>query len=380
MTFRTGERAVRQVDVMRPLASLVCGLVLAACVPSGQPGATPPLGLGTDAPSPTARASSTLRPTPIPSATACAPFDLARETEPSVGINLASEPHRDETYGLNGSGALGDQDFPAGGWHQPAPQDALVVRRGELLLVDAHLDVDELPLCLASVTIDAAAFSPLAVAPESSALARLAASSPNEQDLATFGFTAPSEPGEWIIRVALTFATDPGPSRQESFFRLRVDVPPPAVAGMATVSASCATPGAHPPRAYLSLDGGSPVKGDLGSFTWGTTSGDGQAPIGPRVDASTAAHLTVTIGGEVCAAWWRIQLAPRPTSPWGHQEPFLDLVPAHLGSLLKPGKANHFELGSLPPGDWVVQSILEFADGHGNVIGQTTSFWNAVVD
>ncbi|HEV2005205.1 MAG TPA: hypothetical protein VGQ85_01205, partial [Candidatus Limnocylindrales bacterium] len=83
---------------------------------------------------------------------------------------------------------------------------------------------------------------------------------------------------------------------------------------------------------------------------------------------------------EVCAGWWRIDLAPVPTtlsSPT--HEPMADLVPDHLGYGVPAGKANHFEIGPLPVGAWVVEATLEFADGQGGLIGQTTNFWNVVV-
>jgi hypothetical protein len=300
---------------------------------------------------------------------------------PDVVVHRGSQPDRDEVWGLNGSGIHGDTRLDAGDWHQPPPAEAMVVPRGDRLLLDAIVAEGEPPVCLGSVAVDAAPFSPLALAPEPASLVRLASTGTNDADLAVFPFEAPLEPGEWIVRVTLIFDTDPGPSRQESFFRMRVDVPPPTVDGEASAPVACTRPGDHPPRIFVSVDAGPWVRAEGGSLTWRGTSADGPAPIGPLVEGATGARLRVRIGSNVCAAWWRIELAPRPTVEWRNQEPFADLVPDRLLDYYTgpPGKANRFDLAAIPPGDWVVHANLWFANGRGELIGQTTNFWNVVV-
>jgi hypothetical protein len=227
------------------------------------------------------------------------------------------------------------------------------------------------------VTIDAAPFSPLGASPEPSALVRLAATPAGSANLPAFGFLAPSEPGEWVVRVVLTFATDPGPSSQDSFFRLRVDTPAPVVGGSATAPVACGRPGAHPPAALLSVNGGSWVAGERGSYEWGTTAGDAPPPTGTRVEIAQGTTLTLKIEDDLCAAWWSVQLAARP-GPDQDPEPFLDLVPPYPWPV-NPGEANRFELDSLPPGDWVIGAWLEFANSNGDLNGQTTNYWSVLV-
>jgi hypothetical protein len=315
---------------------------------------------------------------PSPSAVACAGFDLAQASQPLVVLHLASEPDRDEVEGLNGSSVLGDTTFDFGDWHQPSPQRALVVGSAEPLLAGSFLEPGGLPLCLASAAVDAAPFSLLAASPDKATLIHLAATATGDTNPAAFGFAAPSQPGEWVIRVALSFATVPGPSRQESFFRLRVDVPAPIVEGTASAPVACRPPGPRPPRVFLSVDGSRGIAAASGSFTWGTLAGDAPAPLGPRLELDQGAKLTLRTENDVCAAWWRIQLAVLPVTAGRDQEPIADLVPARSG-YDNPGKANRFTLSELPPGNWVVQAGLEYADGKGNLIGQTTNFWNLVL-
>jgi hypothetical protein len=310
-----------------------------------------------------------------PSASTCSIFDLTRESEPAVALHRAGESERDEVGGLNGSGVLDGHLFDAGPWHQPAPGQALVVSRGQSLVIRSFLDSDIFPICLASVVVDAAPFSPIAAVPDPSALVRLVSIGGNDTGLASF--PAPSDPGEWIVRVVLAFPSSPGPSRQESFFRLRVDTSGPAVAGKATAPIPCSSPGANPPRAFLSVDGGSWIPAERGSFTWGSTAGDGPPPAGPRVDIEHGATLRVRIEHDVCASWWSVGLAVHPRQ-LGDYEQITDLV-VPRPSYGDPGAANRFRLDAVPPGDWVIGGFFEFGESDATIQGQTTNFWNVVV-
>src|SRR4051794_2707187 len=119
-----------------------------------------------------------------PSASTCSRFDLTRESEPAVALHLAGESELDEVGGLNGTGVLDGHLFDAGPWHQPAPGRALVVSRGQALVVRSFLDPDTLPICLASAVVDAAPFSPIAAVPDPSALVRLASTGGSDTGLA----------------------------------------------------------------------------------------------------------------------------------------------------------------------------------------------------
>jgi hypothetical protein len=299
--------------------------------------------------------------------------------EPFVALNLASEPDRNEIEGLNGTGVLGTEPFARGDWHQPSPQDAVAVAKSQALLVATRFDPSGLPVCIASATVDAAPFSPRAIDPAPSTLLRLATMGGSSSELPGILFEAPTDAGEWIIRVALTFATNPGPSRQESFFRLRVHAPPPTVGGSATAPVACGVPGALPPEAYLSIGGTGPVRGDRGSGEWRQVSADGSPPNGPKIEAATGTPLTVSIEDNICASRWQIDLAPRPAIDWWAHEPLSDLIPDHFGDVASLGKANRFDLAVVPPGDWIVEASFEFSDAQGQSIGQTSTFWNVVV-
>jgi hypothetical protein len=282
-------------------------------------------------------------------------------------------------YGLNGASVLGGVNFDDNTWHQPPPQDAFAVARGEPLTVGSFFE-DAFPICIESAEVDAALFSPLAAAPQPPEPVRLATSGAGDQAVPGFRFDAPADPGEWVVRISLTFDTTPGPSRQESFFRLRVDVPPPKVEGGASAPVACGRAGDRPPRAFISVDGGPWVRAEGGSFSWRGTSGDTGPPVGPLVEAADDAHLRIRIEDNVCAAWWRIQIAPRPRSEFENQEPISDLVPAHFDDYSVPaGKANRFQLAAILPGDWVVQARFSFGTSPGHLIGDTSSFWNVVV-
>jgi len=375
-------------------ATLILALViLAACAPPGagrpsgaaSPGAEPSPG-PTLTPSPTA--SLAREPTASPTATLgaadCAAFetDPARLGQPTVELVAASQPEAAGQAGLNGSAVLGDQSFPAGDWHQPDPLQAVVVEPAQLLLVRASHEPG-VWLCLATMTADAAPFSPRAAAPPPSALVRLGAVQAAGPGVPSFTFAAPAEAGEWVVRVVLTFPSRPGPSRQESFFRLRIGVPAPAVGGAARRPVACGRPENRPPVAGLSVDGGQPIPGTFGSLTWRNTAADvGGEPIGPEVVALPASRLVITTENNLCAGWWRIVLAPRPPASESAPilEPLADLVPPNQARYEVPaGRANRFELAPIPPGDWVVRAELGFVDETGAAIGSTTNYWHLVV-
>lgn len=368
-------------------------LILAACT---SPGAGSPSGAASPSaepsPGPTLTPSSTAslatEPTASPPATPgaadCAAFetDPARLAQPAVELVVVSQPEASGQAGLIGSAVLGDQSFPAGDWHQPDPLQAVVVEPAALLLVRAAHE-PRVWLCLAAMTADAAPFSPHAAAPPPSALVRLGAAQADGPGVPSFIFAAPAQAEEWVVRVSLTFPSRPGPSRQESFFRLRIGVPAPAVGGAARRPVACGRPGNLPPVAGLSVDGGRPIPGTFGSLTWRNTAADvGGEPIGLEVEAAPASRLVITTEGNLCAGWWRIVLAPRPPTSESAPilEPLADLVPPNLNRYGVPAdRANRFELALIPPGDWVVRAELGFVDQTGGAIGSTTNYWHLVI-
>src|ERR1044071_1514769 len=225
--------------------------VFAACSPLA-PSTGP---LATEAP------ASPVSATHVPSATHPGPTSAALDCDPAqvmpfgpaVLLSVQDGDHVDEWLGLNGTSILEGELHERGPWPQPSQRQILAVEPGEQLLLHAGLsdepgDVPLRDLCLDRVAIDLAAFSPLATTPDRSNLVPLVSSQVHAGNLA---FTAPDQPGDWIIRVTIDFDTDPGPSRQETFFRLLVDAPFPAVGGRTRVAPSCGTPGKRWPDLLL---------------------------------------------------------------------------------------------------------------------------------
>lgn len=320
---------------------------------------------------------ATLSPSPS-GPTDCGTLSVDDVPDVSIGPSGASAADAG-TSGLD-SGVPADR---AGDWHQPDPRAGISVAAGQTLDVRAFVD-PEAWLCLASIVPEVALFSPTAAAPDASAIFALPSTAASGTAAAFLSFAAPSKPGEWVVRILVTFPPSDGPARLERrFFRLRVGVPGPVVGGKASKSGACAGPGAQAPHARLSVDGKTPISGEFGSLTWRGTSGDTEdEPLGSPVDARPTSALTVTVAGAVCVGWWRIVLAPRPLIEGAFAlplEPFIDLVPSHAGDQVVAGRANSFVLDRIPAGDWVVRAEFDFADDSGGLLGQTTHYWHVVV-
>lgn len=129
------------------------------------------------------------------------------------------------------------------------------------------------------------------------------------------------------------------------------------------------------------MDGGKPIRGDAGGFTWRGTSAQGGPPVGPPIEVDHGARLSIATGEDVCAGWWRVQIAPTPESEWGPFEAITDLVPDSIDVYydVPPGAANRYKLADVPPGDWVLNANLWFADARDRLIGQTSATWHIVV-
>lgn len=290
----------------------------------------------------------------------------------------------DNWWGLNGTSILEGELHERGTWHQPSRRQIIAAAPGAPHVIHARFDDDgagaldpPLPdLCLDGVAIDLAPFSPIAAIPTESSLVRLAT---EDERIDRLVLKAPTEPGDWVIRVAIDFDTDPGPSRLESFFRLLVGLPFPAVGGSAPVAKSCTAPGERAPALLLVAPGIDPVAGEIGTVSWRGTASDGGYPTGTRVAVPSGSGLVIKIEDGVCAAGWRFELGPRPRESEADFEPITEIVPSHDGLEDDVSAVKRFELATIPPGDWVVVGRLTFVDRGDRFIGDLLIGWNVVV-
>jgi hypothetical protein len=356
-------------------------LALAACQPPVRPSAfpteqasaTPSLSIRTAAPVASASAE--------PAQAACDDFPVEYDAHPIMLLGPADAP-TDAYWGLNGTSVIGGSLHPRGPWHQPSTRQMQMIEPGEPLRLSARFDPDEISgkiietLCLDSVRVDVAPLSQVAAIPDRSTLVRLASSDGRVDGLT---FDAPIEPGDWVLRVVADFATEPGPTRQESFFRLLVGLPYPAVEGRTSVAASCSPPGARAPRILLVAEGQDPVAGETYAMSWRGTDSHGGFAEGPRVQAEDGSELVIRVEGRVCAGGWRIERGPRPPGVYHGFEPLAEVVPSHDGLEDAMSAANRFELGPLPHAHWVIQAHFTFADSGSEFVGDVATAWNVVV-
>ena len=363
----------------KPTALLFLSILLGGCASAA---GTPPIA------SPSLTPTSTLGPVSTPGSTPTA----ATSPEPSAagGCALLGPDGTVDlviTNAANGDRSGLDSTVPGNEtdtWHQPDPASALVAARAERLTVTAVADTDQ-PICLSSIAVDATPFSPVAAQPVAAMIRSLSVTATAGGAASSTSFKAPAADGEWVVRVVAQTPGQDGTTRLERrFWRLRIGVPAPISSGKSSRAGACATPGDAAPSAVLSAGSMARVTGQPGSSTWrGVAADAGDEPVGTKLTATSSEKLTITTQGGVCAGWWRIVVAPRPGERAGYQlpiEPFADLVPRHgQAAGAKPGQANTFALGDLAVGDWVVRASLDFVDASGALIGQTTHYWNVVV-
>lgn len=93
---------------------------------------------------------------------------------------------------------------------------------------------------------------------------------------------------------------------------------PTAVASAAGSAVGSPTPGALPPDASLAAEGGDPVVGQLGSFTWGDGGSDSPWLPGAGITVGAGEPLTVTVDdGTTVAGWTAVRTPAGSTSGAG---------------------------------------------------------------
>jgi hypothetical protein len=120
---------------------------------------------------------------------------------------------------------------------------------------------------------------------------------------------------------------------------------------------------AEPPPASLAAEGGDPVTGELGSFTWGQGGSDSPWLPGTRLTVGRAEPLTVSIAGGVGVADWSARRVPGGTTDGSGA--------VALGS----GTTGPITFPAPGPGSWSVQVTVGFAGD----IGSASYYWQLAV-
>jgi hypothetical protein len=96
------------------------------------------------------------------------------------------------------------------------------------------------------------------------------------------------------------------PNESAAAPRTAATMPPPT----ATVAPATGRPGIEaPPDAELSVEGGDPVTGRLGTFVWGGGGSDSPWLPGPPIRAATGETMRVTLSPDVVVSGWSGLLA-----------------------------------------------------------------------
>jgi len=123
---------------------------------------------------------------------------------------------------------------------------------------------------------------------------------------------------------------------------------------------------AEPPAASLAAEGGDPVAGQLGSFTWNDLGSDSPWLPGAPLTVGSGELLTVTLGGDagddVAVADWSARRVPAGTLNGSGA--------AGLGGGDAPVR-----FAAPGPGSWSVQVLVRFAGG----LGSAAYYWQLTV-
>jgi hypothetical protein len=131
----------------------------------------------------------------------------------------------------------------------------------------------------------------------------------------------------------------------------------PTVAGT-PVSAASPIVRSEPPAATLSVEGGEPVIGQLGTFTWGDGGSDSPWLPGSPIACGTGERLTVTVGDGIGVATWSARRVPAGATDASGA--------VGLGAGGPP-----VAFDAPPVGSWSVQVTVDFEGG----LGSATYYW-----
>ena len=132
-------------------------------------------------------------------------------------------------------------------------------------------------------------------------------------------------------------------------------ITPSAVRSSSVIASLSAT---EPPAASIAVEGGDPVTGQLGTFTWGDGGSDSPWLPGSPIAVGTGERLTVSIAGPVAVATWSAKRIPEGAMGSSGA--------TGLGTGGPPITFDAPETGA-----WSVQVTVDFDNG----IGSATYYW-----
>ncbi len=133
----------------------------------------------------------------------------------------------------------------------------------------------------------------------------------------------------------------------------------PAATASAAASPASAT---EPPAAALAAEGGDPVTGQLGTFTWGDGGSDSPWLLGSPIAVGAGEHLTISLADGVGVATWSARRVPAGTTDGSDA--------AGLGTGGPP-----IAFDAPGTGSWSVQVTVDFDEG----LGSASYYWLVTV-
>jgi hypothetical protein len=169
-----------------------------------------------------------------------------------------------------------------------------------------------------------------------------------------------SVPAILLVAYLVSACTTVGPSGSTASSAAAAT--PPMTEASATPSASSPSAGSEPPAAALAVEGGDPVTGQLGTFTWGDGGSDSPWLPGSPVAVGAGERLTVSLGDSVGVATWSAKSVTEETTDGSGAR--------GLGT---GGPPIAFDAPGV--GSWSVQVTVDFDDG----LGSGTYYWLVTV-
>lgn len=120
-----------------------------------------------------------------------------------------------------------------------------------------------------------------------------------------------------------------------------------------------------PPDATLTVDGGDPVVGEQGTWSWNSASSDAPWLPGYPIHVGASERLTFTMAARVPIDTWRVSRVPPSSVPGGD-----GIVQ------MAEGTGVPISFVPPPPGRWSVSVEVTFGDG----LGDAAYYWAVTVD